>query len=105
MTKEQFVKYMDIICKRYKELEEMYDDLERFTGVVSDRIINTTSLDPILDMLSEWAGDSNSWIRWYIYEKDCGDREGLEIADKDGSIVPSDSLDDIWSLIQSGKGE
>lgn len=105
MTKEQFIKYMDIICKKYKALEEMYDDLERFTGVVSDRIINTTSIDPIIDMLAEWAGDSNSWIRWYIYEKECGDKEELEITNKDGSVVSSDSYDDIWNLIQSGNGE
>lgn len=105
MTKEQFIKYMDFVCKRYKALEEMYDNLVRFTGVVSDKIVMTTSIDPIIDMLAEWAGDNNGWIRWYIYEKECGDREEFEITDKDGSIVSSDSYDDIWNLIQNDKGE
>lgn len=105
MTKEQFIKYLDIICTKYKALEEMYDDLERFTGVVSDRIINTTSIDPMISMLAEWTGDSDKWIEWYIYDKQCGKIDDIYVKDKDGSIIPSDSYDDIWNLIQNGNGE
>ena len=45
MTKEQFLKYMGIIHKRYDTLEMLYYDLEKLTGVVSDRIINETSVE------------------------------------------------------------
>ena len=36
MTKEQFIKYMGIIHKRYDVLEMLYYDLEKLTGVVCD---------------------------------------------------------------------
>lgn len=105
MTKEQFIKYMGIIHKRYDALEMLYYDLEKLIGVVSDRIINETSVEPMVDMLAEWVGDTDEWIRWYVFEKEWGNREELEITNKDGSVVPSDSYDDIWNLIQSDKGE
>ena len=39
MNKEQFVKYMDIIHKRYNTLESLYNELEKLTGVVCDMSI------------------------------------------------------------------
>ena len=60
MTKEQFKKYMGIIHKRYDTLEMLYYDLEKLTGVVSDRIINDTSIEPMVDMLAEWVGATNN---------------------------------------------
>ena len=69
MTKEQFKKYMSIIHKRYDVLEMLYYDLEKLTGVVSDRIINDTSIEIMVDMLAEWVGDTDGWLRWYVFEK------------------------------------
>lgn len=89
MTKEQFIKYMGIIHKRYDALEMLYYDLEKLTSVVSDRIINDTSIELMVDMLSEWVGDTDRWIRWYVFEKEFGNRYELDAFDKDGSILPS----------------
>ena len=102
MTKEQFIKYMDIIHKRYNTLEMLYYDLEKLTGVVSDRIINDTSIEPMVDMLAEWVGDTDGWIRWYAFEKEWGIRFELDVTDKDGNILPSETYNDIWELIKGG---
>ena len=102
MTKEQFMKYMGIIHKRYDTLEMLYYDLEKLTGVVSDRIINDTSIEPIVDMLAEWVGDTDGWLRWYVFEKECGNRYELDVTDKDGNILPSETYEDIWELIKGG---
>ena len=105
MTKEQFIKIMGIIHKRYDALEMLYYDLEKLTGVVSDRIINETSVEPMVGMLAEWVGDTDGWIRWYVFEKEFGNRYEIDAFDRDGSILPSTTYDDIWELIQNGKGE
>ena len=105
MTKEQFIKYMGIIHKRYDTLEMLYYDLEKLTGVVSDRIINDTSIEPMVDMLAEWVGDTDGWIRWYVFEKEWGNRYELDVADKDGNVLPSVTYDDIWKLILKDKEE
>lgn len=102
MTKEQFIKYMDIIHKRYNTLEMLYYDLEKLTGVVSDRIINDTSIEPMVDMLAEWVGDTDGWLRWYVFEKEWGIRFELDVTDKDCNILPSGTYDDIWELIKGG---
>lgn len=102
MTKEQFIKYMGIIHKRYDTLEMLYYDLEKLTGVVSDRIINDTSIEPMVDMLAEWVGDTDGWIRWYVFEKEWGNNYDLYVTDKDGNVLPSGTYDDIWELIKGG---
>ena len=100
MTKEQFVKYMGIMHKRYDALESLYNDLEKFTGVVCDRIINDTSIEPMIDMLAEWVGDTGGWIRWYVFEKEWGNNYNLYVTDEDGNVLPSVTYDDIWKLIK-----
>ena len=102
MTKEQFKKYMGIIHKRYDTLEMLYYDLEKLTGVVCDRIINDTSIEPMVDMLAEWVGDTDGWLRWYVYEKEFGENTDLYCNDKNGNIIPSDTLGDLWELIKGG---
>ena len=102
MTKEQFIKYMGIIHKRYDTLEMLYYDLEKLTGVVCDRIINDTSIEPMVDMLAEWVGDTDGWIRWYVFEKEWGNNYNLYVTDDDGNVLPSATYDDIWELIKGG---
>ena len=105
MTKEQFVKYMGIIHERHDVLEVLYYDLEKLTGVVSDRVINDTSIEPMVDMLAELVGDTDRWIRWYVFEKEWGNRCELDVTDKDGNVLSSATYDDIWGLILKDKGE
>ena len=102
MTKEQFIKYMGIIHKRYDTLEMLYYDLEKLTGVVCDRIINDTSIEIMVDMLAEWVGDTDGWLRWYVFEKEWGNRCELDVTDKDGNVLSSATYDDIWGLIKDG---
>ena len=102
MTKEQFIKYMGIIHKRYDALEMLYYDLEKLTGVVCDRIINDTSIEIMVDMLAEWVGDTDGWLRWYVFEKEWGNRYELDVTDKNGNVLPSATYEDIWELIKGG---
>ena len=102
MTKEQFIKYMGIIHKRYDALEMLYYDLEKLTGVVCDRIINDTSIEIMVEMLAEWVGDTDGWLHGYVFEKERGNRYELDVTDKDGNILPSETYDDIWELIRGG---
>ena len=102
MTKEQFIKHMGIIHKRYDTLEMLYYYLEKLTGAVSDRVINDTSIEPMVDMLAELVGDTDRWIRWYVFEKEWGNRCELDVTNKDGNVLPSVTYDDIWKLIKDG---
>lgn len=103
MNKEQFIKLMTVIKERYYSLESIYDKLNELFGDVSDRFIDSTSLFPIIKAISEIIGDDEDWIEWYVYEKEWGTKEDLGVADGDGNVVPSETLEDLWELIQSSK--
>lgn len=103
MTKENFIKLMTVIKERYCSLESVYDKFNDLFGDVSDRFIANTSLFPIITIIAEIVGDNEGWIKWYIYEKEWGSKEDMEVADGNGNVVPSETLEDLWELIQGGK--
>ena len=103
MTKEQFIKLMTVIKERYYSLESIYDKFNDLFGDVGDKFIDDTSLFPIIKTISEIIGDNEYWIEWYIYEKEWGTKEDMEVTDVNDNVVPSETLEDLWELIQSSK--
>lgn len=104
MTKEQFIKLMETIKDRYYKLEQIYDNIETVFGDVGDSFVEDTSIMNVIDVVAEIVGDTNNWIEWYI-EKDWGKESRLTVVDEYGDEIPSDTLEDLWNLIQSDKGE
>ena len=103
MSKKQFIKLMTVIKERHNSLENVYDKLDDIFGDVGDRFVANTSLFPIIKVISDIVGDDNEWIEWYIYEKEWGIKEDMEVTDVNNNIVPSETLGDLWELIQSSK--
>mgnify|MGYP000065486350 FL=1 len=103
MNKEQFIKLMAVIKERHDSLENVYDKLDDIFGDVGDRFVANTSLFPIIKVISDIVGDDNEWIEWYIYEKEWGTKEDMEVTDVNNNVVPSETLEDLWKLIQNGK--
>lgn len=103
MNKEQFIKLMAVIKERHDSLENVYDKLDDIFGDVGDKFIDSTSLFSIIKTISEIIGDDESWIEWYIYEKEWGTKEDMEVTDANNNVVPSETLEDLWELIQSSK--
>lgn len=103
MNKEQFIKLMIVVKERYYSLESIYDKFNELFGDVGDRLIDNTSLFPIIKTISEIIGDNEDWIGWYIYEKEWGTKEDMEVTDVNNNVVSSETLEDLWELIQSSK--
>ena len=104
MNKKQFIKLMTVIKERHDSLENVYDKLDDIFGDVGDRFVANTSLFPIIKVISDIIGDDNEWIEWYIYEKEWGTNEDMEVTDVNNNVVSSETLEDLWELIQSSKG-
>lgn len=103
MNKKQFIKLMTVIKERHDSLENVYDKLDDIFGDVRDRFVANTSLFPIIKVISDIIGDDGKWIEWYIYEKEWGTKEDMEVTDVNNNVVPSETLEDLWELIQSSK--
>lgn len=95
---------MTVIKERHDSLENVYDKLDDIFGDVGDRFVANTSLFPIIKVISDIIGDDNEWIEWYIYEKEWGTNEDMEVTDVNNNVVSSETLEDLWELIQSSKG-
>lgn len=103
MTKEQFIRLMTVIKNKYEETEKFWDDFYDLFGSCGDKLVEAISLDEIISVISEIIGDNESWIEWYIYEKEWGTKEDMEVTDVNNNVVPSETLEDLWELIQSSK--
>ena len=105
MTKEQFIRLMEVIKERYYKIEEIYDKLDDVFGSVGDLFIDETSMTPIIDVISEIVEDNNKWIEWYVYDKNWGTDERLTATDNNGNEIPSETLEDLWNLIHMAENE
>lgn len=103
MNKEQFIKLMTVIKERYYSLECVYNKLNDLFGDVGDKFMSNVSMFPIIKTISEIIGDDENWIEWYVYEKEWGTKEDVGVADGDGNVISSKTLEDLWELIQSSK--
>ena len=55
------------------------------------------------DLLFEYifGTDALDWVNWWLYEKNGPiSHSPLEAYDKDGNIIPTDTIDDLWNLIE-----
>ena len=102
MNKEQFVKLMTVIKDRYDTMNNIIDKFDDVFGGIGDRFIDGTDISPIIEVIAEIVGDNDDWIRWYVYEKEFGENTALYCKDKNGNIIPSDTLGDLWELIKGG---
>ena len=102
MTKEQFVKLMTVIKDRYNTMNNIIDKFDDVFGGIGDRFIEGTDINPIIKVIAEIVGDNDDWISWYVYEKEFGENTALYCNDKNGNIIPSDTLEDLWELIKGG---
>ena len=101
MTKEQFIRLMEVIKERYYKIEEIYDKLDDVFGSVGDLFIYETSMTPIIDVITEIVEDNNKWIEWYVYDKNWGTDERLTVTDNNSNEIPSETLEDLWNLIHT----
>ena len=102
MNKEQFVKLMTVIKDRYDTMNNIIDKFDDVFGGIGNRFIEGADISPIIEVIAEIVGDNDDWISWYVYEKEFGENTDLYCNDKNGNIIPSDTLGDLWELIKGG---
>lgn len=100
MTKEQFIKLMTVIKKKYREIERFWDGFYDLFGSCSDKLVEITSLGEIIGVIADIVDDKEEWIYWYVYENDWVEN-GLEYVNKNGGAFTLGSLGDLWDLIKN----
>ena len=100
MTKEQFIKLMTVIKKKYREIERFWDGFYDLFGSCSDKLVEITSLGEIIGEIADIVDDKEEWIYWYVYENDWVEN-GLEYVNKNGGAFTLGSLEDLWDLIKN----
>ena len=100
MTKEQFIKLMTVIKKKYREIERFWDGFYDLFGSCSDKLVEITSLGEIIGVIADIVDDKEEWIYWYGYENDWVEN-GLEYVNKNGGAFTLGSLEDLWDLIKN----
>lgn len=99
MNKESFVKLIDNVLK-YKEEEERWSDfgLPLYELPLSE--LSWGFFNAFIDeVFKEEAVD---WINWWLFEK-----PGLfggeinQAWNEDGSIIPTNTVDDLWNIIET----
>ena len=78
LDKDTFIKYINEIIKQYDTTEEVWDEFQRLFGNFDGLAAECMGVDLPIKILSDLMDDKDEWIRYFIYECDCG-REKKEI--------------------------
>ena len=87
----------------YKTLDESFDKLNDLMGVnyaspLAASVWNL--LDITINLLTDKINDNSTWLAWYIFENDCGDK-ALE-AGIDDNTKKIKTIDDLLWVIKLG---
>ena len=105
ISKDKFIKIINYI-QETRDMAEEFNDivrhrrdrLELFNGYI---FIDDILEDYLIVVLEEMFGDTvNYWIRYYVYDCDCG-RSSLinEVVDENGDYVDISSPDKLYDFL------
>ena len=96
ITKEEFIKLITDNCKHHERLDEVEKVLK--CDIYGLDLIEYGDLlfDKTLSLLFQEEAVDN--IYWWLYEK--RDRPDLKMWDKDGKEIPTETLDDLWNIVE-----
>lgn len=80
MTTKYKIKRVREVIRTFKDLERLYSKCEAVLGVNPESPFFKTTyglFTKYLDCVSREIGDQSSWLRWYVWDNDCGERKGL----------------------------
>lgn len=72
LTKEKFIEFINDIIKKYDATEEVWDEFQRLFGNFDGLAAECMGVDLPIKILSDLMDDKDEWIRYFIYECDCG---------------------------------
>ena len=98
MTKEGFIKLIENAQNYSKELDRWHDcGIDLFDMPVSE--LGWNFFDTILQEF--FTDDGIDWIMWLLYViSSITTGEFLKAQNKNGDVIPTDTIDDLWNLVK-----
>lgn len=99
MNKEVFVKLIGNVTKYQKE-EQRWSD---FGIPLYESPISELSWSFFNTFIEEvFTTEAVDWINWWLFEKSgLFGRKDNQAWNEDGSIIPTDTVDDLWNIIET----
>ena len=98
MSKESFCKVMDNYRSMFDFTDEMNDLFDKYK--MDGNIFPPLCTETVIDLLEFIFNDKNQWIRYWTWELDFGaDYEDGYVKDKDDSIIPLRTAEDLYDLL------
>lgn len=99
ITKDQFIQAVEN-SKKYNGIYQS----DKFTFVDLEALDEELLKYKDRECSALWEAlfeeDGVDWINWWIYEKNSRWGRFLEAKNVDGSIIPTETLDDLWELVK-----
>lgn len=98
ITKEQFIKIINL-AQSYEDEVDKWNDFGIKIYEMPIEEIHGQLFDTLISCL--FTVDGVDWISWWLYERiSIITKEPLQVYNKDGSIIPTDTVEDLWNLVR-----
>ncbi len=98
ISKRTFIQSMKLIWAEQIKFEQWYDKLESCVGCI-DKVIERSSIDPMINMLEIICGDTNKLISLYIFDANWGN-EPCCLKDRNGNKLPFCAIEDLYNALE-----
>lgn len=96
MTKEEFVRVIEMVLAQDALVDKHSDFIQfdspfwQFGFIMFDKLIEAS-----------FTEEGSDWVSWWLWERPCFDGTYNKAYDKDGKVIPTETIDDLWELVKN----
>lgn len=99
INKQLFIEILTQIQKDEKNVAELTSVFRKMNNdfISGSAFINPELTDLILRLLDAQFGEDCDWVRYWVYELDCGNNaKSMHVEDPDGNMIILETIDQLW---------
>lgn len=103
LTLEQFIQAIEAL-KQTEEKNSLFNKaMEEISSSWFVSELAYPATEALVTLLEIIFDDKDGWINWWLYETKYGTRKDLTATDKDGNVIPTDTIEDLYNILTDKK--
>ena len=103
MNRDEMIAEIEYACRMIQVSDYAYEAMRGSIGCDPDSVFWSAAFglqDAIVAQTAKLIGDSGEWLKWFVFENDCG-RKGMEAGPANGKLRKIKTAAQLAQLIEA----